>query len=340
MNIESNNTDCISKSFSSIPTSNDLRIAYMINPDIVIYDELDHIFIKSLEDLGAKVTIVHLEDISFHISKETQNTNTIYIKDKPIEIDGFMSYGSMSEFHFKAYCYVIRTLSELNIPTLYSPEAQLILNDKYLQALRFKKAGVKVPSTNIGFSIESYKAIINNFYPDSYVLKRPSDYGGDSVTVSLNSQNAVNQGAKLLWKNEYCIYQQTIKDSPRKSIRVLCIDGKPIACVQYVNSTNDLRSNYLFGKESIVLESLMESPKLKEYFEVAQKSIDSIEVNLTVVGVDILDSKEHGLVVLEVNVWPDLDEVKETLNIDTHKLLSKAFLSKVNKVKSSLSLMN
>lgn len=316
-----------------ISNSDKPHIAYMLNPDKVFFNNMDFEIIKRIEEQGAIITQVKLEDINFLIPNEKENSSNpiyqMYIKDQPIKIDGFLSYGYMSELHYKAYTYIIRTLNEMGIPTLHSPEAEVTLNDKYLQVLKYKKGGVPIPSTNMGFSVNAYKNIMNGFYDDYFVLKKLSDYGGDGVIINRNPLNAVNLAAKLLWNQEYCLFQTLVKDCPGKSVRVLCIGGKPAACALYNDKTGNYKSNVNYGFDNYSLDSLMDSPKLNEYFELATKAIKSIDENLTIGGVDILDSKEHGMVVLEVNMWPDMYDTEFSTKVDVFGIFAKEYYNKI-----------
>lgn len=326
----SNNINALNYNNQKVSTNKDLiHIAYMMNPDKIFYNTMDDEIISKLRAQGALVTKVYIEDIYFHISNHNNNENTIYIKDQKLIIDGFLSYGYMSEFHYKAYTYICQTLNEMNIPTLHSPDVQLILNDKYLQQLRYKKHNVPIPDGNIGFSVESYKHIYKNFYKDFSVMKKVSDYGGDGVFIHTNSLNALNSAAKAYWSQQYCIFQQMIPDSIGKSIRVLCINGKATACAEYNDKTGSYKSNVNFGLENFSIDSLMKSPKLQEYFDLAEKACSSIGENLTIAGVDILDSKKKGMVVLEINMWPDIYDTQASTEVELFDTFAKAFCDKV-----------
>ena len=50
----------------------------------------------------------------------------------------------------------------------------------------------------------------------------------------------------------------------------------------------------------------MDSEKKNEYFKIAEKACASIDPHLTIGGVDILDSRKNGIVILEINSWPEI----------------------------------
>lgn len=305
------------------------RIAYMMNPDVVVYSTIDEELIQHLKDQGADVIPVKLEEINFNINNSHDSNYSLFINDKPLKVDGFLAYGYMSPFHYEAYKLINHSFHEMGIPTLYSPNDEEVLNNKYLQMIKMKKANVRIPSSNIGFSVTSIKDIMKNFYTNDSVMKNLSDYGGDGVKIHKNTNNAVNAAAKSLWNNEYCLFQTTIKDSPGKSIRVMCIDNNPVACVEYADKTGNFISNYNYGLEFFSLNNLMSNPKLQQYYNVGVNAVSAIGKEITIAGVDLLDSKEHGIVVLEVNAWPDMYDPSSCTEIDIFSLFAKAFYNKV-----------
>ena len=53
---------------------------------------------------------------------------------------------------------------------------------------------------------------------------------------------------------------------------------------------------------------MMDSPKKDLYFALAEKAVQSVDPDMTIGGVDILDSEEKGLQVLEINSWPEMED--------------------------------
>ena len=309
-------------------------IGYLSNPDKVFYNYLDNVLIKSLISNGAKIINLNLENLSIKINK---NKITILNKNKPIELDGFISYGYMSKFHFEGYKYILEAFHKKNIPLLYSPKIINILSNKYLQSLNFIQNNIPIPSTGISFSIEGFKNLAKFNFNKKSVLKELFDYGGDGVSFHENKESLINSAAKKLWKNEYSLFQKYISDSFGRSIRVLFIEEKPIAIAEYVNKNNNFKSNNSFGYDNFSLVSLMNSDKRKIYENLAKKAVNSINFNnkenMLISGVDILDSKKFGNVILEVNPWPDIFDIQKSTNINVFDALAKCF---VNKVKNNM----
>ncbi len=73
----------------------------------------------------------------------------------------------------------------------------------------------------------------------------------------------------------------------------------------------------------------MNDPKKEKYFEVAEKACRSIDPNLTIAGVDILDSEKAGIVVLEINCWPELYDIGSCTNLNVFDKFANVFYNKV-----------
>jgi ribosomal protein S6--L-glutamate ligase len=314
----------VEKKKKIITDYSNLTIGYMLNPDKVFYNEIDFEIIKNLENLGAKVEMFNLEEVYFSMKKDEIE---VFIKNEKVNWKGFLSYGYCSKFHFEAYLLMISAFEHSNIPTLHKREQENILNNKLLQALSFSKAGINIPDTHIGFGIPSFKYLVNSNYPKGGIYKKLDDYGGDGVFKIESADGLITSGAKCLWKNEYCIFQKFVPDCLGKSVRVLCINGKTVAISEYNDKTKNFRSNVNYSFELFSLDSLMNSEKYDQYAQIAESAIKSLG-GLTIGGVDILDSDSHGLVVLEVNGWPDIYDISSSTGVKVFELFADAYLRK------------
>jgi ribosomal protein S6--L-glutamate ligase len=304
-------------------------IGYMMNPDKVYYNEMDDEIIRNLESNGAEVHRFNIEDIHIFVNKSTGIE--IYVKNEKVIWDGFLSYGYMSDFHYEAYHYIVSSLEMAGIVTLHTSENEKILNNKFQQSLRFSKFGVPVPNTHMGFSIPTYTNIASQHYQGKSIIKKLDDYGGDGVSKCDHWRNLVNLAAKNLWRNEYTLFQEYVPDSEGRSIRVLCINGKTVAVAEYIDKSDNFKSNVSF-EDLFTLKSLMGAENYEKYSQLGETAVKSIG-NLTVAGVDILDSEKLGCVVLEVNGWPDIYDIAFQTKQDVFGIFTSAFIGKccVNK---------
>ncbi len=217
------------------------------------------------------------------------------------------------------------------ITTLHTSEHERILNNKFQQSLRFSRAGVPIPNTHMGFSIASFNSIASENYQGSSIIKKLDDYGGDGVSKCEHWRNLVNLAAKSLWNNEYTLFQEYVPDSEGRSIRVLCINGKAVAAAEYIDKSSSFKSNVSF-EDLFTLKSLMGSESFDKYAKLGEDTVKSLG-QLTIAGVDILDSKKLGCVVLEVNGWPDIYDIAFQTKEDIFSIFTSAFVDKcfVNK---------
>ncbi len=302
------------------------KILYLNNPDVVYYSELDIMIKDSLIQKGFSVLSANLEDISFDIKTEEIK---LFINNEETVVDAFLFYGYMSGFHHEAFMFIIETFEAMKIVCLHSPSNERILSNKYLQALKYSQAQIPIPKTSQGYSIKSFKDIgKRNFQNKKSILKKLEEYGGDGVKRCDTKESMIGTASKLLWNNEYSLCQDYVKDSVGRSIRVFCINQKAIAIAEYVDKSDNYISNISY-REFFELRSLMDHPKYNIYAELGERAVKSISNNLFVGGVDILDSEENGMVVLEVNGFPDIYDLCESTKVDVFGLLAEAFKNKI-----------
>ena len=79
----------------------------------------------------------------------------------------------------------------------------------------------------------------------------------------------------------------------------------------------------------------MKSEKYNQYAQVAESACETLG-NLVIGGVDILDSESRGLVVLEINGWPDIYDISSSTGVKVFELFAHAYLRKClnNKIKN------
>lgn len=309
-----------------VETKDILKVLFLNNPDKVFYNELDSVMIKHLEEEGLSVSMVELQDINFEIKT---GESKLFIKNKETKINGFLAYGWMSPLHYKAYTYLVATFETMGVTCLHNYILENILTDKYLQSLKFAIKNVPVPTTYQGYSVSAFKDIAERaFENDQFsIFKRLNDYGGEGIKRCETKELLVNNASKLLWRNEYCVFQKYVSDSVGKSIRVLCINGKAIAIAEYNDKSGSFLSNVSYG-DYFKLNSFMEHPKYKEYANLGELAVSSLGP-LIICGVDILDSPSIGMVVLECNGFPDIFDISASTEVNVFKLFAEAYKQKI-----------
>jgi len=295
---------------SPIQSQSQLRVAYLNNPDPVFFNELDTKLQENLISQGAIVIPFQLDDISIKI--QTSQIK-FYLKDsnEEFQFDAFISYGYMSKFSDVAFFYLLTAIEKANKYVLHSTNTLSILNNKLMQAFSFSGDGVNIPRTFSAFSIPAIRNVVDlHFKPDEVsISKNFVDYGGDGVRKCDSTDFAVNNFARFYWGKEYTMLQKFISDSIGKSVRVFIVGGKTITIAEYQDLTGDFRSNVSFHG-GFKLLNLQNCQKKKDYSEIAEHAVNCIG-NINVCGVDLLDSKEKGIIVLEINAYPELYDISK-----------------------------
>jgi RimK family alpha-L-glutamate ligase len=95
-------------------------------------------------------------------------------------------------------------------------------------------------------------------------------------------------------------------------VRIFIIDGEVVARMKRSNP-NDFRYNASLGGKAEVFNSA-------EYDELALKTAEAL--NLTITGVDVLPTVNHGVIVLEANCYPGFTHISRTTKIPIHKKIA------------------
>ncbi|KAM3132824.1 hypothetical protein pb186bvf_015129 [Paramecium bursaria] len=304
-----------------------MKIIYLKNPDPVFYSELDIRLQKTLGEVGLAVREVNLEHLHLEFD---HNGVQLFSQGELLDFDGFLSWGYMHPKHMQDYNYLIAGIEAAGKVILHSTRVDRILQNKLLQGLSFAKGGVPIPKSLAAFAVPSIKQSIQKNYGfnESGVVKALDGYGGDGVQLARCQEEIISVGCKLLWKASQTVIQKFVPDSIGKSIRALVMDGKVVALAQYHDQGSDFRSNNGYY-EMFQLVSLMDQKE--KYEKVAIDAVSSIDPEMTVGGVDILDSTSFGQVVLEINGWPDLYDTEKSTGVNTFRAVAESFLNRLKR---------
>ncbi|XP_047127801.2 uncharacterized protein LOC124808644 isoform X1 [Hydra vulgaris] len=306
------------------PIKRPLKIAYLLNPDKIFYNEIDYVICNYLRNEGAEVIPFTYNDFFF---KAHSNGIDLYINNEATELDGFLSYGYRSKENTEIYMHIVYMMEQKGVTCLHSYDIDRVLNSKLLQSIHFGKAKVPIPDTYQTFDIKSTKSLVDSVDIAPCMVKLHDDYGGAGVSKIDHKNGIVNFVGKCIWKKEYILLQKFVPDSIGRSIRVLCFNGKTFSIIEFEDCSGAILSNASFG-DKFRMNSLMFHPKYSIYAEVAEKAISSIG-NILIAGIDILDSHAEGIVVLEVNGFPDIFDNWLTTGKCGFQKLAECFINKI-----------
>ena len=300
-----------------------ISIGYLLNEDHIVYSDLDTKICNYFNFKGVSIIPFKAQDFFYKANKDGIE---IYINNELCKFDGFFSYGYRKKSSFEAYMYIAKIMQETNIICLHESNNDLILNNKFLQSIHFAKSNLPIPDTYQTFDVKSTISLCDKFEITPCLAKPLSDYTGDGIVKLTNKGGIINTVGKSIWKGENILLQKFIPDSIGRSVRVLCFNNKAFTIVEYNSNCGDIRSNIY--EDTFITSSFMNHEKSDLFKQIAENACNSIGL-LTIAGVDLLDSKTDGIVVLEINSWPEIFFSWAYTGINTLNKLTEVFIEKV-----------
>jgi [lysine-biosynthesis-protein LysW]--L-2-aminoadipate ligase len=210
--------------------------------------------------------------------------------------------------------YATRFLDAYGIPVINSAQTAEICADKVKNSLALAGAGVPTPTTKVAFTTETALEIVEDFgYP--CVLK-PVIGSWGRLMAKLDSRSAaeaVLEHKETLGHYEHKVfYVQEFVDKPGRDIRVLAVDGEPLAAM--VRSSDHWLTNAAKGADTDPFELDEEARQLvKQASDAVGGGL--LGVDLMEVGVDA-DGSPAGYTVHEVNHTVEFKALNEVTDVD------------------------
>ncbi|CAD8051003.1 unnamed protein product [Paramecium primaurelia] len=272
-----------------------ITILFMINPDPIFYGMMDQLIIETFQKLKVNLIITELEELSVIIGNENK-------------------YNLM---HFQHMDTCLQNITKIT--------CILILLHILLKKLHFINLPQRLPRCGASFSLNTFKENLRRFNNKS-IIKEVLGYEGTGVKLSINHNQSMELFCKSMWNGEQAIIQDFVDDTIGRSIRVLVIGGKAVSVTEFQDNV-DFKSNGY--SDDFTIESKMDSDKKCEYFQIAEKACAAIDPHLTIGGVDILDSMKNGMVVLEINSWPEMTFSQEATGLPLLGKFGYEFIEKI-----------
>lgn len=203
--------------------------------------------------------------------------------------------------------YITRFCEAYGIPVVNGPETAETCADKVKNSLALASAGVPTPNTDVAFTTEAALESIETFgYP--CVLKPVMGSWGRLMAKleSRSAAEAILEHKETLGHYEHKVfYIQEYVAKPDRDIRVVAVDGEPIAAM--ARSSDHWLTNAAKGAETEVFEPDEEAREL-----VARAS-DAVGGGL--LGIDLMETEE-GYTVHEVNHTVEFKALNEVVETD------------------------
>ncbi|WP_436908860.1 lysine biosynthesis protein LysX [Halosimplex marinum] len=210
--------------------------------------------------------------------------------------------------------YATEFADAYDIPVVNSAETAEVCANKVKNSLALEKAGVPTPATDVAFTKDAALESIEDFgYP--CVLKPVIGSWGRLMAKidSRSAAEAILEHKETLGHYEHKVfYIQEFVDKPGRDIRVVAVDGEPVAGM--VRSSDHWLTNAAKGAETSEIEIT------EEMEELVRKASDAVGGGL--LGIDLMETgvddegNPSGYTVHEVNHTVEFKALNEVTDVD------------------------
>jgi len=211
--------------------------------------------------------------------------------------------------------YATKFAKAYGVPVVNGPEVADTCADKVNNSLALEAAGVPTPNTDVAFTKDAALESIEKFgYP--CVLKPVVGSWGRLMAKidSRSAAEAILEHKETLGHYEHKIfYVQEFVDKPGRDMRVLAVDGEPIAAM--VRSSDHWLTNAAKGAETAEFEL---DDRALELVEKASDAVGGglLGIDLMEVGIDEESGEFEDYTVHEVNHTVEFKALNEVTDVD------------------------
>ena len=250
----------------------------------IVFDRLrteEKLLQKNAEELGYETSMVDAKITSFDTDSKPEN-----FEFGDVVLERCVSY--YRGLHFTA------CLEFMDIPVINKFDVANTCGNKMITSMLLKKNNIPTPKTYFSFSVET---ALDNFEKVGYplVIKPIIGSWGRSVmpVKDKDTAEAVIENRQVTdGPQDRIYYLQEMIDRPPRDIRVITVGDQAISAM-YRKSSGGFKTNIALGADPELCEIT------KEMEDLCEKT--SKAVGGGILGIDLMEDKEKGLVVHEVN---------------------------------------
>ncbi|MDX2035899.1 MAG: RimK family alpha-L-glutamate ligase [Isosphaeraceae bacterium] len=216
-----------------------------------------------------------------------------------------MPPGSLEQVVFRMDA--LHRLEALGVPLINPPRAVETAVDKYLTFARLAGAGLPVPRTWAGESVDEALAMFDALGRD--VVVKPIFGSEGRGLTRLQDRELAWRVFHAIIRHGSVIYLQEFLAHPGYDYRVLVLGDRVLGAIRRWSSGNDWRTNVAIGGRAEAIEPSAEMIRLSRN---AARAVGAV-----VAGVDLLPKTADGeLTILEVNAVPGWRAFAQATGID------------------------
>ena len=186
--------------------------------------------------------------------------------------------------------------------------------NKLFAHMELQKAGIKTPRAISAFSEESAIAGLGALgYPA--VIKPTIGSWGRLVALvrDKDAAKAVVEDRMHMFPLYQIYYLEEFVNRPPRDIRAIVIGDKVVAAIYRYSINGEWKTNMALGGRAEIC------PITNELEDICIKATNAVAGNI--VGVDLMESKEHGLMVHEINNTTEFRNTVSTTGVDIAGLI-------------------
>jgi [lysine-biosynthesis-protein LysW]--L-2-aminoadipate ligase len=255
----------------------------------------EKLLLSELRDRGHEVAKVDVRKEQFNISEPPAAFD-----DVDVVVDRCLATSRS--------LYVTKFLDAYDVPVVNSTETAEVCADKVKNSLALEQAGVPTPNTEVAFTTDAAMETIEKFgYP--CVLK-PVVGSWGRLMAKIDTESAaeaiLEHKATLGHYQHKVFYVQEFVEKPGRDIRVVAIDGEPVAAM--TRSSDHWLTNAAKGADAEAFE-LDDRAK-----ELVKQASDAVGGGL--LGVDLMEVGDDGYTVHEVNHTVEFKALNDAVDVD------------------------
>jgi len=250
----------------------------------IVFDRLrteEKLLQKNAEELGYETSMIDAKITSFDTNSKPEN-----FEFGDVVLERCVSY--YRGLHFTA------CLEFMGVPVINKFDVANTCGNKMITSMLLKKSNIPTPKTYFSFSAET---ALENFESIGYPLViKPiiGSWGRNVMPIKdKDTAEAVIENRQVTdGPQDRIYYLQEMIDRPPRDIRVITVGDQAISAM-YRKSSGGFKTNIALGADPELCEIT------KEIEDLCEKT--SKAVGGGILGIDLMEDKERGLVVHEVN---------------------------------------
>jgi len=273
---------------------------------------------RALADRGHEGRVVPYESLIARFGAGGEGASALSgertsILDADAVLARFIPAGSLEQVVYRVDA--LHWIEERGVPVVNSPRAIERSVDKFYTDARLREAGVPTPATFVCERADDAMTAIRAMLEaapsgesDRAVVIKPIFGSMGHGIVRVSNLDVAFRVVRALDELRTVFYVQQAVDSGGRDIRVFVLGGRVLAAIERRAGSGDWRANVSRGgsARAIVLEAEWEALALRA----------AAAIGADYAGVDLLPSREGGVVVLEVNGIPGWQGLQHATGID------------------------